>query len=115
VREIVTANLRGAGYQVLEASNGEEALEVAGARVGELDLVVTDRIMPRMGGDVLAERLRRLRPDLPVLLMSGYAESPTPEGLGAPVDLLAKPFSRSELLRKAAALRAGAAPSAQLA
>jgi PAS domain S-box-containing protein len=115
VREIVTANLRGAGYQVLEAANGEEALEVAGPRVGELDLVVTDRIMPRMGGDALADRLRRLRPELPVLLMSGYAESPTPEGLSAPVDHLAKPFSRAELLRKAAALRAGAAPSTQLA
>jgi len=113
VREIVTANLRNAGYQVLEAANGEDALEVARARLGELDLLVTDRIMPRMGGDALAERLRRLRPALPVLLMSGYAASPTPEGLRAPVDHLAKPFARAELLRKAAALRASANTTTQ--
>ncbi len=108
VREIVTANLRSAGYQVLEASNGEEALALGERRVAELDLVITDRIMPRLGGDGLATQLRRARADLPVLFMSGYAETPTPTSVGEPVAQLAKPFARAELLAKVAALAATA-------
>lgn len=108
VREIVTANLRSVGYQVLEASNGEEALALGDARLAELDLVITDRIMPRLGGDGLAAQLRRVRADLPVLFMSGYADTPAPAVVGGPVAHLAKPFARAELLGKVAALLAAA-------
>ncbi|MCY3003549.1 MAG: MASE1 domain-containing protein [Planctomycetota bacterium] len=108
VREIVTVNLRSAGYQVLEASNGEEALALGEPRLAELDLVITDRIMPRLGGDGLAAQLRRVRADLPVLFMSGYAETPAPASVVGPVAHLAKPFARAELLGKVATLLAAA-------
>ena len=108
VREIVSVNLRGAGFSVLEAGNGEEALALVEPRLAELDLVITDRIMPRLGGDGLAVRLRLLRADLPVLFMSGYAETPAPTSLGEPVAQLGKPFARAELLGKVAALLAAA-------
>ncbi len=99
VREIVTRALREAGYEVLEADNGARALEVARARLSDLTLVVTDRIMPRMGGDALVEHLHRERRDLPVLFMSGYADV-SPAVTDSPlVDHIQKPFTRAELMR----------------
>jgi PAS domain S-box-containing protein len=67
--------LRSLGYRVLVASNGEEALALAQAHVGEIDLLFTDLIMPRMQGVVLATALRALRPSLRVLITSGYADA----------------------------------------
>ena len=63
------------GYRVLTAADGEEALEVARAHAGPIHLLVTDVIMPRMGGKELAEVLRLERPELGVLYSSGYTES----------------------------------------
>jgi PAS domain S-box-containing protein len=104
VREIVTRALREAGYEVLEAENGAQALDVARARLPALTLVVTDRIMPRMGGDVLVENLHRERRDLPVLFMSGYAEVSPSVLDSALVDHIQKPFTRAELMRSVAEL-----------
>ena len=74
VRELASEILRRVGYVVLEAGDGAAALEVAGAHEGEIHLLVTDMVMPRMSGRDLAERLRSLRTSLRVLYMSGYVQ-----------------------------------------
>lgn len=73
VRSLAARALREQGYSVVEASNGEEALRIAGDHAGKkIHLLLTDMIMPRMSGHELAERLTRLHPHMRVLFMSGY-------------------------------------------
>ncbi|MBI5066849.1 MAG: response regulator [Deltaproteobacteria bacterium] len=100
VRSTTAQVLRRAGYTVLEAVDGEEALEVA-ARAPRLDLVVSDLVMPRLGGIPMAVLLRAQRGDVPVLFLSGYAgEARHSEGLDAQaVAFLQKPFSAADLAR----------------
>jgi len=73
VRTLVRRILEGLGYRVLVAESGEQCLERIGAGESPVDLLLTDVVMPRMNGRELYERLRRRRPDLKVLYMSGYA------------------------------------------
>jgi two-component system, cell cycle sensor histidine kinase and response regulator CckA len=75
VRRLLTQVLRLRGYQVIEASDGEEALAVFRERGSEIQLVLTDVIMPKMDGGELAQRLLELRPELHLLFMSGYPDS----------------------------------------
>jgi signal transduction histidine kinase len=102
VRRLACDVLEMHGYRVLEASHGHEALRVAEEHTGPIDLVVSDVVMPRMNGVELCRRLRRLRPDLTVLFISGYARNVLgragsfPEG----TDYLQKPFKPRELARK---------------
>jgi PAS domain S-box-containing protein len=74
VREVARHVLQHFGYAVIEASNGVEALEVAARHTGRLDALITDVVMPEMGGRALSEALRRTRPALRVLYMSGYTD-----------------------------------------
>ena len=106
VRRLVVEALARAGYLVLEASDGEEALEVAGAHEGPIDVVVSDIVMPKMNGPRAVEALRETRPDIRALFISGYAaDTVRDSALAAPgSDFLAKPFSAGELLRKVSAL-----------
>jgi two-component system, cell cycle sensor histidine kinase and response regulator CckA len=89
------------GYRVLTAGNGEEALRVAESVEGRVDLVVSDIVMPAMGGRELVWRLRSLYPDLPVILASGYTTADGAlqmmEDLGA--KFIAKPVDLGVLLR----------------
>jgi two-component system, cell cycle sensor histidine kinase and response regulator CckA len=89
------------GYRVLTAGNGEEALRVAESVEGRIDLVVSDIVMPAMGGRELVWRLRELYPDLPVILASGYTTADGAlqmmEDLGA--KFIAKPVDLGVLLR----------------
>jgi CheY-like chemotaxis protein len=71
VRWIVSRTLEAEGYEVTQAANGLEAMEAI-ARNGRVDLVLTDVVMPRLGGRELVERLEGKYPDLPVIWMSGY-------------------------------------------
>lgn len=88
VRRYAVRVLASEGYTVIEAGDGVDALD-RWPSDGGVDVVVTDVIMPRMGGRILVERLRAMRPDLPVVFMSGYAEDP----VGLPSALfLEKPF-----------------------
>ncbi len=99
VRAIAVRALEDGGYKVLEAENGLHALGVAESHPGPLDLVVTDLIMPRMGGRELVERLRKIRPELRALYTSGYAEE-GPSELQIPsseADFIHKPFTGSNL------------------
>ncbi len=93
VRMTTSEILQDLGYQTLEASDAAAAEAIL--RGGEpVDAVVTDHLMPGMTGAQLALSLRRTRPDLPVLLVSGYAD---PEGVPADLPRLTKPFKREAL------------------
>ncbi len=74
VRSLASGALAAQGYAVLEASNGAEALALTERRGGLIDLVVTDLVMPTMGGRELAERLWESRPGLRVLYVSGFPQ-----------------------------------------
>ena len=90
------------GYSVLEASNGEEALRVSRAHAGRIDLMITDVVMPKMGGPMLAEWLADERPNMKVLFVSGYAENPVLRHgkIDVTTRFLQKPFSGGMLARK---------------
>jgi len=92
--------LERAGYRVLPASDGCEALEIARELGEQIDLLVSDVVMPNMGGGELARALRRERPELPVLFLSGYAQERGQRGGGAlpAASFLEKPFEEAELL-----------------
>jgi len=102
VRELVRNVLREKGYRVLEASRGEEALELSELYAGRIDLLVTDVVMPQMSGRELARRLVNSRPQIKVLYISGYADNAVwyPGGLDAGGAFLQKPFSPEALGRK---------------
>jgi signal transduction histidine kinase/DNA-binding response OmpR family regulator len=102
VRGLAERILRTAGYQVLPAADGGEALLVYEAHRGEIDLLLTDVVMPHMSGRVLAERLSSLRPGLRVLFMSGHTDDAIlHHGLMAgTADFISKPFAAEQLTRK---------------
>ncbi len=99
VRSVVRDTLLRQGYGVLEAANGKEAIAVARASQGRFDLLVTDMVMPLMGGGELARTLRVRQPDLAILSMSGYAESQINQDLPDSALFLHKPFTPDELAR----------------
>jgi CheY-like chemotaxis protein len=102
VREPVSRLLRKAGFTVLEAASGPQALEVSESYDGPIDLVVTDVMMPKMSGKELAAKLLGTRAGLKVLYMSGHADNViVHQGvLDEGVHLLAKPFTYQDLVRK---------------
>jgi CheY-like chemotaxis protein len=95
VRDVARAVLRGQGYAVLDAAGGEEALRLADGHPGPIHLLVTDVVMPRMGGRVLAQRLTERRPGVRVLYVSGYTEDEVVRrGIaGNDLPFLQKPFT----------------------
>jgi CheY-like chemotaxis protein len=101
LRDVVGRILCGAGYQVLAADGGAQALELAERHHGRIDLLVSDVVMPGMLGKDLAERLVAVRPDTRVLYMSGYAQPVLASAgtLDPGVALLEKPFTAADLLR----------------
>jgi PAS domain S-box-containing protein len=102
VRAISVESLEMLGYRVLQASHGEEALEVARAYSGAIDLVVSDVVMPVMGGPALVQRLRIERPHIKVLFVSGYTDDAiVRQGVLEPgVEFLQKPFALAALARR---------------
>jgi CheY-like chemotaxis protein len=114
LRTVATRILTHAGFHVLSAANGEEALEVARRHPGVIDAALTDVVMPRMNGPELAAALRVDRPDTPVLYMSGYAAPlMTEQGILEPgVTVVGKPFGRDDLLTALNATLARVAESA---
>jgi hypothetical protein len=97
VREMVVASLERLGYRVVAASTGEEAVRLIDRLGDEIDLLLSDVVMPGMNGPDLYDRARRTRPDLRAIFMSGYTAlsmgRPIPDG----VTLLEKPFSAARL------------------
>src|SRR5262249_12731492 len=102
VRSLGSFALRTAGYTVLEARDGEHALEVSQSHRGPIDLLVTDVVMPRMGGRKLADRVASLYPGIKVVFMSGYVDDAVVRHgvLDQGVPFVQKPFAPSLLARK---------------
>jgi PAS domain S-box-containing protein len=102
VRDLAVRALRGQGYTVLEAESGIRALEAADKYADEIDLLITDVVLPGMNGKQLFERIRQLKPDLKVLYMSGYTENAIAHhGVLEPgANFLQKPFRPQELARR---------------
>ena len=101
VRVFSARALRNKGYQVLEAKNGEAALQQIETNGASIDLLITDVVMPQMDGPTLARHVRKLRPEMRVIFISGYAEDRLGEIDGVEVaHFLPKPFSLKQLASK---------------
>jgi len=103
VRELVARVLRSYGYVVIEAATGEEAIMIANAvGMSVIDLLLTDVVMPQMGGRMLADRIIREHPTIRVLYTSGYTDTAivTNGRLDPGMVLLQKPFTSATLVRK---------------
>jgi two-component system cell cycle sensor histidine kinase/response regulator CckA len=102
VRSLMRLMLQRAGYTVLEAEDGVQAVELAAAHGPDLDLLVTDVVMPRMSGPQVADALRAARPGLSVIFISGYTgDAMLRHGVGEPTTpFLQKPFTMTDLTRK---------------
>jgi two-component system cell cycle sensor histidine kinase/response regulator CckA len=107
---LMRRTLTEAGYEVLPATNGMEALELAAAARPAVDAVITDLQMPQMGGEALAAALRQAGPDLPILFVSGFKRGQAP---ALPGPVLAKPFSPDELVSAIGLLLTGPLPDRQ--
>ncbi len=100
VRQLMVAALRKQGYDVIEASNGTEALRIIEEQGDRIDLMVSDVVMPRIGGQELARRLHESKPNAAVLLVTGCSEQMV-TGTSASSDahpLLHKPFRSSDFV-----------------
>lgn len=100
VRRFSVRALENAGYRVLSAEHGEAALEVLQQHPGEIDLLITDVVMPRMDGVELIKAVRRLYPDMKAIMISGYAEDVFRKNLDREMDatFVPKPFSLKDLI-----------------
>jgi CheY-like chemotaxis protein len=109
VRHLASAMLRRSGYSVLEAADGADALRVSTEHAGDIQILLTDIVMPGFRGPELAQRLRELRPSIRVVYMSGFrATEPLADVERGEAMFLAKPFVRAALLGAIARM---AAPS----
>jgi CheY-like chemotaxis protein len=99
VREVTSQVLRSAGYRVLTAKNAAEAIHVFDQCSSEVELLLTDVVLPGETGRVLAAKLRQRNPELNILLVTGYAEQMRLQGCDRE-ECLAKPFSSEVLLRR---------------
>jgi CheY-like chemotaxis protein/anti-sigma regulatory factor (Ser/Thr protein kinase) len=102
VRSVVRAMLETLGYEVIEARDGVEAVELFRRHAAEIDLVILDLVMPRLKGEAALEQMRRIAPAVPAILVSGYDESGRireifAAGFGG---FLQKPFRRQDLGKK---------------
>ena len=94
IRSMVSTMLEQGGFAVITAEDGPEAIRLSRTYSGQIDLVLTDVVMPEMSGHVLARELQAENPTLPILLMSGHCERDE----CAPFSVLPKPFSVDSLL-----------------
>jgi PAS domain S-box-containing protein len=111
VRAALKRLLERAGHRIFEARDGGEALAIWGTHGRDIDLVLTDVVMPELGGLALVERLRAQRAELPVLFISGHSETaagPHAPVTGARTEWLSKPFQSAVVLRTLAQLLRGA-------
>jgi CheY-like chemotaxis protein len=100
VRRLLVDVIRIGAYRVLEARDGDQALQIAALHNGSIELLVTDLVMPRITGMELADKLRARHPDLKVLFMSGYAEREHLRQLHPNEQFIPKPFLPADLFRR---------------
>ena len=101
VRTLVTILLRRAGYQVVQAANGREALDTVRDRGNEIDTVLLDVLMPEMDGHDTLPAVRGVEPKMPVIFISGFDQNEVADhltGAEAHTSFLPKPFENAELL-----------------
>lgn len=100
VRALALGILQRNGFRVLEAANGEEAILISARHAGSIELLLTDVVMPKVGGRKVAERLQLTRPGIRVLFMSGYTDDATLHRgvMHQGVAFLAKPFDPNGLI-----------------
>lgn len=109
VRALTRHVLKRCGYTVLESRDGVEAVQIVEQHSGQIDLLITDVVMPRMGGRELAERLASLSSAMKVLFLSGYTDDAVVRHgiLEAEVAFLQKPFTPASLAEKVRAVLDG--------
>ena len=109
VRSFAARALRMRGYNVLEASGGEEALEIVKREGDQIDLIITDVVMPNMDGPTMVRHVKVLKPDMQVIFMSGYAEEAFRRSDQSSEDIhfLPKPFGLKQLAAKVKEVLAG--------
>jgi DNA-binding NtrC family response regulator len=114
VRRFAARVLEREGYGIVQAIDGVEALELLQGGGAPVDVVVSDIVMPRLNGVELMNALSVSHPDLPVILMSGYATAALSElGIAAPCSILPKPFPAERLLEEVRrCVRKGSHPAA---
>lgn len=98
--ELLSLQLQREGFTVIEASNGEEALEKARDHQGSIDLLISDYVMPRINGPELALQLKGSQPQIQTLIVSGLSEWELEEKLTHNESFLCKPFSPKDFTRK---------------
>src|SRR5918992_2521512 len=99
VRRFAVRVLQRDGFDVLEATDGAEALELVRSQKASIDAIVSDIVMPRLNGVELMQAVSLSHPQLPVILMSGYATAALSElGIATPCSILTKPFPAERLL-----------------
>jgi len=101
VRELHKMVLEGVGYTIIEAVDGEDAFDKFREHIADVDILVTDVVMPKIGGKILYEEIRKIRPDIKVLFMSGHTKDIIEERglLDDELSYLTKPVKTFELLR----------------
>ena len=106
VRRVTARVLRRSGFGVIEAHDGREALDLWTQHGASVDVVLTDLVMPRMGGEELARHIRAARPELPILFISGYTQGAAlnRDALGPGAEMVHKPFDADELAERIARL-----------
>ena len=109
VRSFAARALRMRGYNVLEASGGEEALELVKSDNNKIDLIITDVVMPNMDGPTMVRHVKALKPNLAVIFMSGYAEEAfrRNDQNSEDIHFLPKPFGLKQLAAKVKEVLAG--------
>ena len=101
VANVIERALRGSGYQVLMASRGEDAVELARSHDGPIHVLVSDVMLPGMDGPSAAAEIRALRPEIAVLFITGHVDDRIRQGaLGEEADVLEKPFRPGELVER---------------
>jgi PAS domain S-box-containing protein len=102
VRDLVTKVLKRSGYEVMAASNGQEALDLLHQSNIKINLVLTDVVMPKMGGMELSQQLEQISPGMPILFMSGYTDGALlhSNNLKSNFAFLQKPFTPQDLAQK---------------
>lgn len=102
VRRMIVHILETANYKVIAARDGNNAIELFNKHTQETDLALLDVVMPQMGGDKVMEHIRKIRPDLPVIFLTGYSKGMLPKSILSKrdYDIIQKPVSRFDLLHK---------------
>lgn len=102
VREFTVRMLKTLGYNVLSATDGRKALELFKSQAPQINLIITDMVMPNMTGGQFVEAVRQVDKDMKVMFVSGYGPNDTAEGaaLGKSVAFFQKPYTRDQLSKK---------------